>query len=147
MGLVRHETRLSPPVKIFLLTVPRRTSFVDRFVSYASCWCVVLSCLFLIALWSPSGKGLTSWLSCLLRFVAFPNVSWSTWELRMRLRPWNWFKPSSKIVLLTVPRWYFFCGSFVLFMSCVCHAFASVHCRLVVTCWERTDLLALVCDV
>ena len=35
----------------------------------------------------------------------------------------------------------------MLFMSCVCHAFASVHCCLVVTCWERTDLLALVCDV
>ena len=31
------------------------------------------------------------------------------------------------------------------FMSCVCHAFASVHCCLVVTCWERADLLALVC--
>ena len=23
-----------------------------------------------------------------------------------------------------------------------CHAFASVHCCLVVTCWERADLLA-----
>ena len=33
-------------------------------------------------------------------------------------------KPSSKIFLLTVPRLYF-CGSFVLFMSCDCHAFAS----------------------
>ena len=33
------------------------------------------------------------------------------------------------------------------FMPCVCHAFASVHCCLVVTCWERADLLALVCDV
>ena len=29
-------------------------------------------------------------------------------------------------------------------MSCVCHDFASVHCCLVVTCWERVDLLALV---
>ena len=47
---------------------------------------------------------------------------------------------------LTVPRRYSFCGSFVLFMSCVCHAFASVHCCLVVTCCERADLLALVCD-
>ena len=28
-------------------------------------------------------------------------------------------------------------------MACVCHAFASVHCCLVVTCWERSDLLAL----
>ena len=30
------------------------------------------------------------------------------------------------------------------FVSCVSHAFASVHCCLVVTCWERADLLALV---
>ena len=35
----------------------------------------------------------------------------------------------------------------MLFISCDCHAFASVHCCLVVTCWERADLLALVCDV
>ena len=33
----------------------------------------------------------------------------------------------------------------MLFMPCVCHAFASVHCCLVVICWERADLLALVC--
>ena len=33
------------------------------------------------------------------------------------------------------------------FVSCVSHAFASVHCWLVVTCWERADLLALVGDV
>ena len=35
----------------------------------------------------------------------------------------------------------------MLFMYCVCHAFASVHCCHVVTSWKRTDLLALVCDV
>ena len=35
----------------------------------------------------------------------------------------------------------------MLFMSCVCHAFASVHCCLAVTCRERGGLLALVCDV
>ena len=39
------------------------------------------------------------------------------------------------------------CGSYVIFMFCACHAFASVHCCLVVTCWERADLLAIVCDV
>ena len=44
-------------------------------------------------------------------------------------------------------RRYFFCGSLVLFVSCVSHAFASVHCYLVVTRWQRADLLALVCDV
>ena len=43
-------------------------------------------------------------------------------------------------------RYYFF-GSFVFFVSCVSHAFASVHCCLVVTCWERADILALVGDV
>ena len=32
-------------------------------------------------------------------------------------------------------------------MFCVFRAFASVHCCVVVTCWERADLLALVCDV
>ena len=32
-------------------------------------------------------------------------------------------------------------------MYFVLHDFASVHCCLVVTCWERVDLLALVCDV
>ena len=33
------------------------------------------------------------------------------------------------------------------FFSCVAHAFASDHCCLVVICWERTGLLALVGDV
>ena len=33
------------------------------------------------------------------------------------------------------------------FVSCVSHVFVSVHCCLVVTCWERADLLALVGDV
>ena len=35
----------------------------------------------------------------------------------------------------------------MLFMSCDSHAFAFVHCCLVVTCWERADILALVGDV
>ena len=35
----------------------------------------------------------------------------------------------------------------MLSMSCVFNAFTFVHCCLVVTCWERADLLALVCDV
>ena len=33
------------------------------------------------------------------------------------------------------------------FASCVSHTFAPVHCCLMVTCWERADLLALVGDV
>ena len=35
----------------------------------------------------------------------------------------------------------------MLIMSCVCHAFASVHCCLVVAWREGAGLLALVCDV
>ena len=34
-----------------------------------------------------------------------------------------------------------------IFVSCVSHAFAYANCCLVVTCWERADLLALVGDV
>ena len=32
----------------------------------------------------------------------------------------------------------------MLFMSCVCRALAAVYCCLVITCWQRADLLALV---
>ena len=37
--------------------------------------CVVLLCLFLAALWSPAGKELTSWLSCVLFFLVFCHFS------------------------------------------------------------------------
>ena len=36
---------------------------------------VMLSCLFLAALWSPAGKGLTSRLSCVLSFLLFCHFS------------------------------------------------------------------------
>ena len=36
---------------------------------------------------------------------------------------------------------------FLLLMSCVCHALASVHCCLVVTFLARAYLLTFVCDV
>ena len=38
----------------------------------------------------------------------------------------NQIRSSSKILLLTVQRQCFFCGSFMLFLSCVCYAFACV---------------------
>ena len=34
--------------------------------------CIILSCLFLAALWSPAGEGLISWLSCV--WCWFPSV-------------------------------------------------------------------------
>ena len=57
-----------------------------------------------------------------------PNIymSWSTSDLRMRFAPRHQFNPSGKIILPTVPRRYFFCGSFMLFLVCVCYAFMRV---------------------
>ena len=39
----------------------------------------------------------------------------------------NVLSPPLKYFLLTVPWWYFFCGSFVFFVACVSQAFTSVH--------------------
>ena len=43
--------------------------------------CLLCLCarLFICALWSPAGKGLTSWLSIMVsncEFVTFPLISW-----------------------------------------------------------------------
>ena len=84
-----------------------------------------MSCLFFVALWSPAGKELTSWL-CVLCFVTFPNVSWSKSESRVRLAPKTglsppvkYFTDRSKAVLLL---WIFY----VFVLSCVCYAFVRV---------------------
>ena len=53
--------------------------------------------------------------------------------------PVKYFTDRSKAVLL----FWIVCVIYVLF----CHAFASIHCCLVVNCCDRADLLALVCDV
>ena len=39
------------------------------------------------------------------------------------------------------------CHHLCFIVSCVSHVFTSVHCCLVVICWERADQLALVGDV
>ena len=41
-----------------------RASFVDHYC-YLGFVFVMLSCLVIAALWSPAGKGLTFWLSCM----------------------------------------------------------------------------------
>ena len=48
---------------------------------FCSVLCLLCLCarLFICALWSPAGKGLTSWLSFVAsnyEFVTFPLVSW-----------------------------------------------------------------------
>ena len=71
-------------------------------------------------------------------------MSWSTSELRVRLSPpVKYFTDRSKAVFLL---WIF---SFM-FLFCLVFAMslcASVYMCFVVTCWERADLLALVCGV
>ena len=99
----------------------------------------------------PCSLEVTCWeradLLAVVCVVTFQNVPCrSTLELRVRLALPNCFKSSSKIFLLTVSRQYFFCRSFC-YLCLVFVMFASVHCCFVVTCWERPDLLALVCDV
>ena len=49
-------------------------SFVDHFCSLCFVF-VVFSCIFIVAVWSPAGKGLTSLLSCVYVFLSHV-VSW-----------------------------------------------------------------------
>ena len=69
--------RLKPSSKIVLLTVPRRYFLCGSFVFFVLVF-LILSRLFIAALWSPSRKGLTSCLLlvscwwCLLYFCYFP---------------------------------------------------------------------------
>ena len=116
---------------------------------------------YFICLSGPAGLPVGSlllWYSVLFTFkslsllhrlvISWFVLSWSTSELRVRLAPLNRFKPSIKIFY-----WPFQGGtSFVDLYVFFCLVFAmplleSVYMCLVVTCWERVDLLALVCCV
>ena len=56
--------RFKPSSKIVILTVPMLCFFCGSFVLFTICLVfVMLLPLFITALWSPTGKGLTSWLS------------------------------------------------------------------------------------
>ena len=75
-------------------------------------------------------------------------MSWSTSELRVRLAPLNRFKPSSKIFYWPFQGGTSFVDLLCFVLSYVCYVLCvSVYMCFVVTCWERADLLALVCGV
>ena len=66
------ETGLNPPVKYFTVL------FVDH-LCYLCLVFVMLSRLYIAALWSPEGKGLTSWLLFVMFIVLLllsHSVSW-----------------------------------------------------------------------
>ena len=73
----------------------------------------------------------------------FPLTQYVVFNFSRGLNPF-FFSP---FFLLTVPRRCFFCGSFLLFMFhvCFCYAVLSVPCSLLITCWERTGHLSLLC--
>ena len=79
MRLEHPLTSLSPPVKYF---TDRSKAVLLLWIFYVfSVLCLLCLCarLFICALWSPAGKGLTSLLSFVVsncEFVTFPLVSW-----------------------------------------------------------------------
>ena len=75
-------------------------------------------------------------------------MSGSISELRVRLVPFNMFKPSSNI-FTDSSKAVLLCGSFLLFMIHVrlSYAVLSVPCSLVITCWKFADLFALLCVI
>ena len=93
--------RFKPSIKIFYWPFQGGTSFVDL-LCFCSVLCLLCLCprLFICALWSPAGKGLTSWLSFVVSAV---SLSLSHWY------------PGSGVVLDCTDSWslhpYLFCRS------------------------------------
>ena len=57
------------------LTVPRRYIFCGSFMFFVlSCLLCLRTRLFICALWSPAGKGLTSWLSFVVSYCEFVTL-------------------------------------------------------------------------
>ena len=117
---------------------------------FCSVLCLLCFCarLFICALWSPAGKGLTSWLSFVVSTVSlslshwYPGsgvvldcidswslhtyLLWSTSELRVRLAPLNRSKPSSKIFYWAFQGGTSFVDLLCFVLSYVCYVFVRV---------------------
>ena len=109
--------------KYILLTVPRRCFFCGLFLLVmlhvgVCCAVVFAPCSLVVTCWERADLLAVMFVV----FVTFPNVSCSTSELRVRLAPWNWFKPSSKIFDWPFQLWIFY----AFFLSCVSYAFVRV---------------------
>ena len=67
------------PIKYFTDRFKAALLLWTIYVFSALCLLCLFARLFICALWSPAGKGLTSWLSFAVyncEFVTFPLVSW-----------------------------------------------------------------------
>ena len=80
MRLAPPETGLSPPVKYFYCQFQGGTPFVDH-VCYLCLVFVMLLRLFAAALWSPEGKGLTSWLLFVMFIVILLLSYLVSWDM------------------------------------------------------------------
>ena len=69
--------RFKPSSRIFYWPFQGGTSFVDL-LCFCSVLCLLCLCarLFICALWSPAGKGLTSWLSFVVSAVSLSLPHW-----------------------------------------------------------------------
>ena len=101
----------------------------------------VVLCLFLEPFGHLLGKG--SVLGChVCRVLSLSQMCPGPYQNKGQ--GWRREASLSPLVLLTVQRRYFICGSFMFFsvlcMLCLC-------ARLFICAWEKADLLALVCGV
>ena len=102
-----------PSCKIFYWPFKGGTSFVDL-LCFCSALCLLCLCvrLFICALWSPAGKGLTSWLWFVVsncKFITFHLVFWvrcGTWLYRfMTFAPLLTFiQPLTPIMVIFIDR-------------------------------------------
>ena len=76
-GEVGALNRFKPSSKIFYWPFQGGTSFMDL-LCFCSVLCLLCLCarLFICALWSPAGKGLTSWLSFVVSSVSLSLSHW-----------------------------------------------------------------------
>ena len=74
-------------------------SFVDHFCFLCFVF-VMLSCLFIATLWSPAGKGLVTWLSCMLCFIVFLSLSHVVSWVRCATKSYRFLIFASLLLLL-----------------------------------------------
>ena len=75
MDGLEPRNRFKPSSKIIVVAIPRRYFFCGSFVFLYLVF-LMLSRLFIAALWSPAGKGLTSWLSFVVSSVSLSLSHW-----------------------------------------------------------------------